>query len=667
LGDRALSMMPDPSPKPNRDRQRVALWAFLGAVIVVVGYYIRHKPFDAIVALRWLAAGYDLLAAGLIVLLAGGLGHACLSRAKEDFRARPVIELAIGLGVVTFAVLGLGVLGALWTWLAWILTLVGLLVLWRASRAWFAGMADQVRKLKPEGATQITLMAVMLLIGVSSLLRAAAPPWGYDALVYHLAIPEQFAQSGRLLFTPDNPFWGNPMGAEMQYTWALLLTGHAASAAILGWLAGVFTLLGVMTLARPLGKTPAWVSGFSLAAGSTLGAALGMAYADWHAALYGLGVVIALMRWLETANDRWVVIAGIVGGLAAGTKYTDGLVLVSGLALILWGSSGTRRWRRAALYTSAFALVGLPWLARNWAFTGQPLYPFVGVSDWISPISQAFYRGSPSPGNLLSLLLLPFTSTLLGVEGAPGYAASLGPLMAALSLGILIQPVLSSREVRTWAVFFGGGLLVWMGAGFFSELLAQPRLYVAIFPAWALLAGAGFAGFSRIKWGRVRVARLTTGIVMLVAVLSGLARLGDVARQSTLGYWFGPLSAADYLNRNLGGYALAAREVRQIDRPSKVVMLWEPRGYYCQPVCVSDPWIDRWYTLRRSGLDNHAVVERWKLAGYSSVLLNQTGMTFIRQHDDRFTAADWNALDDLILALRPARQFGDGYTLYTLP
>src|SRR5690606_20462933 len=83
--------------------------------------------------------------------------------------------------------------------------------------------------------------------------------------------------------------------------------------------------------------------------------------------------------WQSSANDRWLLLVGAFAGLMMGLKYTAAIPALFFAGMLLWRAPGAPRRRvrpLLAFLLPAGALVA-PWLLKNWAFTGNPVYPFL--------------------------------------------------------------------------------------------------------------------------------------------------------------------------------------------------------------------------------------------------------------------------------------------------
>src|SRR5207244_3062493 len=85
--------------------------------------------------------------------------------------------------------------------------------------------------------------------------------------------------------------------------------------------------------------------------------------------------VLALIRALEEPEARqWLLVAGILTGLAAGCKYTYFPAIPVACIIIIWYR------RRIAAFAIPATLMVLPFLARNIVFHHNPVYPFFATS-----------------------------------------------------------------------------------------------------------------------------------------------------------------------------------------------------------------------------------------------------------------------------------------------
>lgn len=655
---------------------KLAWAALFGFAVVVAAYFIYHKPITPDFILSLLRVLWVLLVDLTLFALAGGLGGWLLPRLEIHPLALLSLQAALGAGCLALGVLAAGLAGLLFPWIAAAAIVLLAFLLRKEIRAWWASF----RSFAPifNSASRIGRGAAFILFGIliATLSTALAPPLQFDALVYHITLPKIYLDAHRISYVPEIMFWGMPQTAEMLHVFGMSLGGLPAGP-VLGWMAGLIAILGLLGYtAQKLGTDAGWVGVAALLAGFTLAVALGWGYADWWAIWFGLGFLICLTLWDEQRADRLLGLAGLCAGFALGAKYTAGLALVGGFVVILF-----RQRKSARAVLKSFAWFGLPalmvfapWLLRNYFATGNPIYPLLFPGGAMTPYRIAYYHHGAAWGNWLDVALLPLRSVVMGVQGSPGYSASIGPLMLGLSLAAFLG--WSSRlegeraAIRIAAVVVVTALAIWMGVGRFSSFLLQSRLYFTIFPAYAFLAAAGYSGLSRVVQNRVRLG-VIVGILTLVvfglnAVELGLHTLGQNAFQKNLGLE----SSEAYLARNLGWFEPAMRFLRSLPEGSRVLMLWEPRSLYCLPVCEPDEVLDRWLRERHdpSGpRDIQTILRGWKDRSYTYILYYKAGAEFLRGEDENYEPADWEAIEELLASLELVENFGDTYVLYRLP
>ncbi len=579
---------------------------------LVAAYYFVHKPFDANLALAVTLDGLRIVLALALIVAAGAAGRRLMGPIPLAPSAQAAVYAAIGLGLAGVVWLLLGASLGLSPWLSWLVLLVTLMALWRSALSWLGTLKSGLAELKPRGGFELGLAAVVAALLGGDLLEALGPPVHFDALVYHLSLPQFFLNAGRFVFDPNNPFWGSPLLVEINDAWAMSL-GGASTATVLGVLVGALALLGIFGLTARLASRGAWVAVASLMVGDTLWSSLAWGYVDWYAALFGLAVVVCLDMWIRRRHLSDAVWAGALAGFAMGTKYTAGVVVLAGLAVIWINGTSPDRNRATLGFVGAAVLAFAAWPLKNLIATGAPLYPYLGANPWVSTIQQAFFSDVSSVGFRPVGPLIPLFATIYGVEGAPGYASSIGPLLLGLTLAVLAGPIQRRDSSGLLVVFVVTGWLAWGAANLSSELLGQSRLYMVVFPAWAALAGLGYANLSKIRLGSVRLGRLTQAVVLMTvafALASALRSFADdnpllpalglETRRETLGAPDGRLFGGDGGNwgssrRRLGGDALGAPRLllrapvyfRPLDRSVVQASAVRPRRG-CHPAALED-------------------------------------------------------------------------------
>jgi hypothetical protein len=646
----------------------VALAIILWGCLVVVGYYCVHKPVSVAQAASLGRVLLDLAAAAALTCLAGGLGRTVFPADGLNGLERLAIQAGVGYGILGLLWLAMGTLGLYSGATAWLLLALGWIVLRRPSLQWLLEIRAVRQQWEASGwfSRALALGSGALIIG--QLPYALAPPAKWDALVYHLELPRRYLEAGRFAFVENNPFWGHPQLFEMLSTWAMALQ-RPETAVALGWCIAVLFLLGVLgTASRGTSSAGGWIAVAALIAGPSFRGMLAWGYVDGLAALYGLAALTALLHLSGSQQNsrRWAGWAGCFVGLAMGVKLTAGIllpILILVLALSRRNDS-PRSWSLVARAGLISLLVFTPWLLKNTLATGNPLYPHIWPTDYANRERLTFYGGS---GGALGwqAAWLPLALTWRGVEGAEGFAADVGPLLALLALpGLLARwRQRDAQLVGIWALV--GWLAIAVGE-LFSPYLGQTRLYFVLLPAVALAAAWGWETLQHIVVGQIRLRLVMAVLITLVLVFSLWQDALSLAHLNPAAVLLGTQAVAQYHDQTLGWYAPAMRALHELPAEARPLLLWEPRGLYAPSQAVPDTWIDRWYLERRAAGDPQGILQSWQLQGYTHLLLNDTGADFERNHRQELTEADWEALDALLSRLTLLGDFGGTYHLYSL-
>jgi hypothetical protein len=97
-----------------------------------------------------------------------------------------------------------------------------------------------------------------------------------------------------------------------------------------------------------------------------------------------------------------------------------------------------------------------------------------------------------------------------------------------------------------------------------------------------------------------------------------------------------------------------------------VMLLWETRGYYCEPRCESDEILDRWpHDLQIYGAPA-AVLDAWRAAGYSHILYFRQAAEFVAADSAHYNPLDLDPLESTLDKLPLTTNFNDAYLLYVL-
>lgn len=467
---------------------------------------------DGAVLAVWLLAALGIGAAllGLFRLPADDLSSALLPA---------VTSIALGLGTIGLAVLGLGLAGGLNRITAIAIVAIGIALAgagalrYRARRRpgeVDAAVREWVRG--PAGWAWLWLLALPPLAMV--VVGAAVPPgflWnpdephGYDVVSYHLQVPREWYEADRVVPLRHNVFSYFPLGVEMHFLLAMHLRGgpwHGMYLAQLMHAAHVvLAVFAVYGLARTMAPRRSGAVFATVAAASVPWLALlaPIAYNEGGLLLYGTLAVGWCIRAASAplASRRTLVLAGIMAGFACGTKLTGVPMLLLGVpaAMLVEAMAGRRTRLRAAVggalvFVAAGALVFSPWLVRNSFWAGNPVFPeaasLLGKAHFTDVQVERWRRAhSPRPDSASPSARLSAFGAQVWRDWRFGYAL--------LPMGIAAAAVAARRRPPGWWVLVS--MLAGLSLFWLTLTHLQGRFFVLAVPIAALL-------LAMVDWGR---------------------------------------------------------------------------------------------------------------------------------------------------------------------
>lgn len=672
-------------------------------VAVSAAYYSSHKPFAPAQATAFVRLAPTLAGWAGTLVLAHALGRRLAPFvAREHARLRLALWCGLGFGALGVFVLVLGTVGGYNPLVAWTLVLValpfGLRPFLQDLRAAIPGL--------PTGGSKRALALFVIITLALTLPFTLAPPTAWDALVYHLTGPKLYLAAGRIHHAIDLPYLGFPQWPAMLYTWAMLL-GRASGAQLVHFTFALLTLALLPDLVNQAAPGRGWLAGALLLSAPAMALLASWAMAEWLTMFCVTAALVALLQWRQGKGGRWLALAGAFAGLSLAAKYTSAGSIVGLTAVVVVISHEARRLkppphqrvsqsppapailvspkggletsaaaapisgrpalRATAIFSAVVLIVVLPWLAKNWALTGNPVYPFFFPGKFWDVYRAEWYSRAGTGLRWDGLIIAPWSLMVIG-----GRDEDIGPLFLALVpvlvIGWRAQPherrAVLALTLAVCAIAYAG----WLTGLAASALLAQSRLLFPIFPLLAVLAAAAFDGLSAIALPRLKTRWVVGGLIGLVLTLSASARLISFVSENPLPFLFGRQSEAEYLTDRLGMHYFAMEAANELPAGSHVVFLWEPRSYYCQAGCEPDALLDRWWHVRRTTGDAAAIARRWRGEGVTHVLVFQLGADAVRRAAfDPLTGEDWAELEKLEKEeLTLALDLNGVYRLYAL-
>ncbi len=613
----------------------VILWMF----VVVLPYYLFHRPFDVANVVGVASTLGDVAVVALLLVLAAALGRFFLrSFTFETVLEALVIQTGVGYAIIAFVIYALGFVGLIQPIVFWILLVLSLALLFRTVRA----VLQQVRLVELPRVTRgeyLLTIFICVTLGIA-LVFSLMPPTGWDGIQYHLVFPKLALQQGRFSPPPDNLSLSNPSLVELLFLAAMGLKSDSA-AQVIHWSYLVLTLGAVLVFAgRYFTWRMGWLAAAILIAVPSVLLISTWAYNDAALMLYTLTALFWTLRAIETKRARDFILAGILAGCALGEKYTAGFVALALGAIVLfqngWRVPTLHALRNALLLGLVALALGLPWYVRNYFFVGNPMYPFVFGGLYWDAWRTAWYSrfGTGLVNEPLQLLLVPYTMTVQGFQGGD-FDATIGALLLALLPFNVLKRVAARNKFVLRAMWFLSAVLFafWLLGVAQSKLLWQTRLLFPVFPLFALLAAEGWSRLTQIQIPNFSAQRFALLVIALAFGLNLASNVLATVRANPFQMLLGMETREEYLTRNLGAHFILARWLdANLPRDARIVSLWEPRAYYIERAIEPDAILDRLahlHFLHRG--DSDAIAAEWRREGFTHILLFRQGLSGMLQ------------------------------------
>jgi hypothetical protein len=402
---------------------------------------------------------------------------------------------------------------------------------------------------------------------VITLLGSMLPAIDFDVLEYHLQAPKEYFQAGRIGFLPHNVYTNMPFGVEMLHLLGMEVMADWWRGALPGQLLvalfGPAAAILIYSTAARVSPRAGWLAALIYLSTPWIYRVGVIAYVEGPLCYYHAALVWAwfarpmLMRESGSGDGApsykspprgadefpvgagsvrrlfaiWMLL-GLLAGGAMGCKYTALISAVVPFGLLAVADGWRHQTTRPLLaFGLGWALVMGPWLLKNVADTGDPVYPlgyrvFHG-RGWDEAMQAKWHTAhGPRPYTWKEL-----AGSIVDVSGRSDWQS---PLYVALAPLALFRPGSRRMSAALWAYAVYLFLTWWL----LTHRL--DRFWLPMLPILAVLAGLGADWVRHRGWSAV-----LTGL-LAVAVTTNLSY--DSSALAGLNEWTGDI---DFLRRDI--------------------------------------------------------------------------------------------------------------------
>ncbi len=480
---------------------------------------------------------------------------------------RAALRLTAGLALLGTLLGALGVAGLFTPRAVWATLLVLALA---GGRVVQSHLAELARAPMPRDTRALLLAVGAALLPAS--LHAMLPQYGWDALTYHLALPDAFLRAGRIALDPRSIFTAFPLLAESVYAAGIALAGPAAAKLLHAQCLGLAALL-LADLARSRAPRLWPVAPLALLADPTVLWEATVVYNDLTLVLFAVGSLDALLALDDPRDPGALARAGLFAGACVATRAPGALApLCFALPALLDRRTPLARRGRLALSLAAGAALLLPWVARNLLGGGGAL----GMRH-MHPLfleqMRAFREHIGAGRGVTDLLLLPWRLFFVSTPGRydGGFGFLLGPLHLAGAAALALHEVPRAPR-RLWSSALAFTL------GWFATV-QEARFLLPLLP----LLGLGAACGLEAAWDAThRAVRAAVGAAVLAACAAVLAQASRTHRY-TLPVALGRVSPAR-MARLDAAERVGDRLRAELPAGARVLPLFESRAWHLRGV-----------------------------------------------------------------------------------
>ncbi len=469
-----------------------------------------------------------------------------------------MFEIALYIGIFSYFIMGMGIMGAISG------VTVSVVTLSFSSLIGFFVFGQYVKSSYriPRFNLNLFEIACVLLIIIQvalNLLGALGPELSFDALWYHLTLPKIYLLNGEISYIPGGLLYYSamPQLGEMLYIAAISLGGEIF-AKLTHLLFGLLTLIVILITGKKilprqyvLLSVVIFYSNLVVAWQSTT------AYIDLIRTFFEtLSFYLLFIYLTEKKNDN-LFKSGVSLGFAMSTKFLAFSSIITSVIILIINRVG---YLKITIYLLIAVAVASPWFIYSFLNTGNPIYPlFSGV---LPPSSRPLFDfdsfiHSPDPINPIYLIIFPL---------------------------LIIGYKKFDKKLRILLLYSVVSFVIWL----FLPYSGGGRYIMPYLPVFSILAAYIISVQTEL------IKRVLIGLVILIAIVTIFYRAGATLRYVPV--ILGNMSSQEFLTRNLnysfGDFYDTDRYLeRNIKKTDKVLIYGIHNLYYVNFPYVHSTWV----------------------------------------------------------------------------
>lgn len=323
-----------------------------------------------------------------ISLIATGFGWRLLDCFKIDFedeREKSIVSLCLGFGLISYAVVAIGLLRLLYSHAIFALLLVLAIFSFRNIIGIIKSIFASLKNITLADIPPFyrILLSFLVLVLMFTFVGALAPVTGHDSQAYRLTQIRIFVKQHAVTYLPftRESLW--PYLIEMLFASGMSISSDI-TAKLIAWSFGVILIaLSYVFTSRHYSKKAGILTAVIFSMTPAVFMQMAFAYVDLAFAVYSIIFLILCLKYLSTLKNSWAVLAGVFGGFTLSIKYVGIItVFAAAITIICYAFIQRLPWKavlRGLVITAICAFIfSFSWYLRAYLIKGNPLYPLAG-------------------------------------------------------------------------------------------------------------------------------------------------------------------------------------------------------------------------------------------------------------------------------------------------
>jgi len=510
----------------------------------------------------------------LLIVLSWALGIFFLEKAKVkfDFLVEEfVFSSTLGVGLLGFLVLFLGLINLLYKWILVFILLALVLFLFAYFKRIFVNLAQLRINIKGLSVFSKILALLFVFCLLLTLMGSLSPPIGNDALTYHLSLPKIFLENHKIshIQYSRTSLWPNL--TEMFFAIGMILKSDIL-AKLFSFSITILLVCAIYSFCRRFFSSEAgFVAGVLFFTTPVVFQQTTFAYNDLALALFSFLAFYGFFLFLSLKQLKWIVLTGVFSGFCMSTKYTGMQIpIVVGLILLfalLRAEDRSKTLKAIFIFSSLTLIVSGVWYLRSYLILDNPVFPFAESIFGVG--HPAHIRGREGAGMGISLskfIMFPWNITMYPREFG---GEILGPVYLSFIPGIfIIQSNKNKVMIRALLVI----VLTYVALWFFTVQIV--RFFLPCLGFVAILVALVFVGMEK-KFIRIF---LSSALIVLLGFNTILCAHYN---RDAFKLKVGMMSEGKYLEKNERSYKVYKYVNDKLPKSSIILSVGEPRSYYC--------------------------------------------------------------------------------------